>query len=121
MSHSRTWCRLGVWRRLLDTPPPELRGHADEVARLKAQLQYQKKSNDEMKAMLHNQALAIDAFQHKWQMAGSEGQAFLQRTRSQSEDFVRCEMTAIERFESRRQREYECRIRDHVLTLQDEC
>ena len=76
-----------------------------------------------MKAMLHNQALAIDAFQHKRQMAGSEAQAFIQRTRSLSEDFVRREMTATERFETRVQhcQEYECRIRDHVLTLQDEC
>ena len=40
-----------------NTPPPELQSHADELARLKAQLQCQKKSNHEMKAMLHNQAL----------------------------------------------------------------
>ena len=70
--------------------------------------------------MLHDQALATDAFQHKWQMAGSEAQALIGRTRSKSEDIVRREMTAIERFESRLQREYECQIRDHVLTLQDE-
>ena len=74
-----------------------------------------------MKAMLHNQALAIDVFQHKWEMAGSEAQTFIQRTRSRFEDFVRCEMIAIERFEFRLQREYECRIHDHALTLQDEC
>ena len=74
-----------------------------------------------MKAMLHNQALAIDAFQHKWQMAGSETQAFIQRNRSHSENFVRCEMTALERFESRWQQEHQCRIRDRVLALQDEC
>ena len=30
-------------------------------------------------------------------------------------------MTAIESFESRLQKEYECRIRDHVLARQDEC
>ena len=60
--------------------PPELRGHTDDLARLKGQLQYQKRSNHEMKAMLHSQALATDAFQHKWQMAGSEAQAFIQRT-----------------------------------------
>ena len=78
----------------------------------------QKRSNDEMKAMLHNQAFAIDAFQHKWPMAGSEAQTFIQRTRFQSEDFVRCEMTAIERFDLRVQHEYECPISDHVLTLQ---
>ena len=30
-------------------------------------------------------------------------------------------MTAIERFETRRQRECECGTRDHFLTLQDEC
>ena len=40
---------------------------------------------------------------------------------SHAEDFVRCEMTAIERFESRLQQECECRIRDHVLALQHEC
>ena len=71
--------------------------------------------------MLHNQELAIDACQYKRQMAGSEARAFIQRTRSQSEAFVRCEMTAIEHFESRLQQEYECRIRDHVLALQYEC
>ena len=72
-----------------------------------------------MKAMLHNQALAIDAFQHKWQMAGRSS-LYFQRTRSQSEDFVRFEMTALERFESRLQREHECITRGHVLALQDE-
>ena len=45
-------------------------------------------------------------------MTGGEAQAFTQRTRSESEDFVRCEMTAIECFESRLQQKYECRIRD---------
>ena len=45
----------------------------------------------------------------------------IQRTRSQFGDFVRCEMTAVKRFESRLQNEYECRIRHHVLALQDEC
>ena len=64
-----------------NTPAPELRGHADELFRLTAQLQYQKRSNHEMKVMLHKQALVIDAFQHKWQMAGNETQAFVQRTR----------------------------------------
>ena len=54
-------------------------------------------------------------------MAGSEAQAFVQRTRSQSEDFVRREMTAIERFESRLQQEYECRVCYHLFALQDEC
>ena len=65
---------------------------------------------------MHNQALATDAFQHKLQMAGSEAQAFVQRARSQSENSFRCEMTAIERFESRLQQKYDCRIRDRVLT-----
>ena len=74
-----------------------------------------------MKAMLRNQALAIDAFQHKWQMAGSEAHFYSANKIPQSEDFVRCEMTAIESFESRLQQEYECRIRDRVLALQDEC
>ena len=70
--------------------------------------------------MLHNQELAIDAFEHKWQMAGSESQAFIRCTRSQSDDFIRCEMFAIERFQ-RLQKRYEGRMRDEVLTLQDEC
>ena len=56
----------------------ELRDHVDDLARLKAQLQYQKRFNHEIKAMLHTQALAMDAFQHQWRMAGSEAQAFIQ-------------------------------------------
>ena len=63
------------------------------------QLQYQNKNNTEMHPMLQNQALAIDAFQRKWQMAGNEAQAFTQCARSKSEDFVRCEKSAIDPFE----------------------
>ena len=69
-----------------NTPPLLLRGHADELARLKAQLQCQKKSKHKMKTMLHNQTLAIHAFQHKWLMAGNEAQTFIQRTKSQPEN-----------------------------------
>ena len=60
-----------------------LLGHVDELARQKAQLQYQKKSNHEMKDMLHNQALAIDGFKHKRQISGCEAQAFVHQTRSE--------------------------------------
>ena len=101
-----------------NTLPLKLKGHADELARLNAQLHYQKRSNHEMKTTLQNQSFPMPSnTSDKWQMTGSEAQTCIQRTRSQSEDSVRREMTAIERFESRRQQEYECRIRDHVLAL----
>ena len=35
----------------------------------------------------------METFQHKWQLAG--------RTRNSSDDFVRCEFAAVERFESK--------------------
>ena len=38
--------------------------------------------------MLRNQALAIETFQSKWQMAGQEAHAFIARTRAQLEDFA---------------------------------
>ena len=41
----------------------------DEVARLRAQLQHSKKVNGDMRALLQNQALAIEQFQNRWQMA----------------------------------------------------
>ena len=41
--------------------------------------------------MLKKQALAIETFQSKWQMAGQDAHAF-----AQSEDFVRTELTAVQ-------------------------
>ena len=74
-----------------------------------------------MRAMLQNQALAIDQFQNRWQMAGHEAHAFVARTRSGSQDFVRTELGAIERFEDRMQRQYDGELQEHVHALQDEC
>ena len=74
-----------------------------------------------MRALLQNQALAIDQFQNRWQMAGQEAHAFVARTRSESEDFVRAELGAIERFEDRVQRQYSGELQQHVHALQDQC
>ena len=74
-----------------------------------------------MRALLQNQALAIEQFQSRWQMAGQEAHAFVVRTRSESEDFVRAELGAIERFEDRMQRQYNGELQQHVHALQDEC
>ena len=74
--------------------------------------------------MLWNQALAIEACQNKWQMASQEAHAFITRTRAQSEDFVRAEFTAVQRFEDSLQCQYDGHLRSHVKTLkilQDEC
>ena len=60
------------------------------------------------------QALAIEQFQNRWQL-------FVVRTRSESEDFVRAELGAIERFEDRVQRQYSGELQQHVHALQDEC
>ena len=54
-------------------------------------------------------------------MAGQEAHAFVVRTRSESEDFVRAELGAIERFEDRMQRQYSGELQKHVHVLQDEC
>ena len=54
-------------------------------------------------------------------MAGQEAHAFIARTRAQSEDFVRAELTAVQRFEDRLQRQYDGQLRSHVSALQDEC
>ena len=70
--------------------------------------------------MLRNQALAIETFQSKWQMAGQEAHAFIGRTRAQSEDFVRAELTAVQRFEDSLQRQYDGLLRSRVNALQDE-
>ena len=103
------------------SPMPSDGRHEDEVARLRAQLQHAKKVNGDMRALLQNQALAIDQFQNRWQMAGQEAHAFVARTRSESEDFVRAELAAIERFEDRVQRQYSGELQQHVHALQDQC
>ena len=74
-----------------------------------------------MRALLQNQALAIEQFQNRWQMAGQEAHAFVVRTQAESEDFVRAELGAIERFEDRMQRQYSGELQKHVHVLQDEC
>ena len=70
--------------------------------------------------MLQNQALAIETFQSKWQMAGQEAHAFIARTRAQSEDFVRAELTAVQRFEDNLQLQHDGQLRSRVNALQDE-
>ena len=54
-------------------------------------------------------------------MAGQEAHAFVARTRSESEDFVRAELGAIKRFEDRMQPQYDGELQKHVHALQDEC
>ena len=103
------------------SPMPSDSRHQDEVARLRAQLQHSKKVNGDMRALLQNQALAIEQFQNRWQMAGQEAHAFVARTRSESEDFVRAELGAIQRFEDRVQRQYSGELQQHVHALQDQC
>ena len=103
------------------SPMPSSERHKDEVARLRAQLQHSKKTNGDMRALLQNQALTIEQFQNRWKMAGQEAHAFVVRTRSESEDFVRAELGAIERFEDRMQRQYTGELQQHVHVLQDEC
>ena len=59
------------------------------------QLQYKDKTK--MRATLQNQAHAIDAFQRKWHMAGSEAQVFTQRTRPNLKTLldVRCPLLIV--------------------------
>ena len=103
------------------SPMPSSERHKDEVARLQAQLHHAMRTNSDMRAMLQNHALAIDQFQKRWQMAGQEAQAFVARAQSESQDFVRTELGAIERFEDRMQRQYDGELQKHVHALQDEC
>ena len=49
------------------------------------------------------------------------GAAFIARTRAQSEDFVRAELTAVQRFEDSLQRQFDGQLKSHVHALQDEC
>ena len=102
------------------SPMPVSDGH-DEVSSLRKQLRHQQQAHRELQTMLQNQALAIETFQSKWQMAGQEAHAFIARTRAQSEDFVRAELTAVQRFEDSLQRQYDGQLRSHVNALQDEC
>ena len=67
-----------------------------------------------MRALLQTQTLAIEQFQNRWQMAGQEAHAFVARIRSESQDFVRTELGAIERFEDRMQRQYNGELQQHV-------
>ena len=103
------------------SPMPSSERHEDEVARLRAQLHHAMRTNHDMRGMLQNQALAIEQFQSRWQMAGQEAHAFVARARSESEDFLRTELGAIERFEDRTQRQYDGELRKHVHALQDKC
>ena len=57
------------------SPMPVSDGH-DEVASLRKQLRRQQQAHREVQTMLKNQALAIETFQSKWQMAGQEAHAF---------------------------------------------
>ena len=93
----------------------------DEVSSLKKQLRHQQQTHKKLQTMLRNQALAIETFQSKWQMAGQEAHAFITRARAQSEDFVRAELTAVQRFEDSLQRQYDGQLRSRVNALQDEC
>ena len=100
---------------------PSSERHQDKIARLRAQLQHARRTNHDMRELLQNQALAIDQFQNRWQMVGQEAHAFVARTQSESQDFVRAELGAIERFEDRMQRQYNGELQKHVHALQDEC
>ena len=87
------------------SPVPVSDGH-DEVSSLRKQRHHQQQAHRVLQTMLQNQALAIETFQSKWQMAGQEAH-FIARTRSQSEDFVLAELTAVQRFEDSLQRQYD--------------
>ena len=81
---------------------------------------HQQQAHRELQTTLKNQALAIETFQSKWQMAGQEAHAFMARTRAQSEDFAHAELTADQRFEDSLQHQYDGQLRSHVNALQDE-
>ena len=59
------------------SPTPVSDGH-DEVSSLRKQLRHQQQAPRELQNMLKNQALAIETFQSKWQMAGQEAKACAQ-------------------------------------------
>ena len=79
----------------------------DEAASLRKQLRHQQDAHREVQTMLKNQALAIETFQSKWQMAGQKTHSFVAKTRSRSEDFLRAELMAVQRFEDNHQRQYD--------------
>ena len=79
----------------VSSPMPVSDGH-DEVSSLRKQLHHQQQAHRELQTTLKNQALAIKIFQSKWQMAGQEAHALIARTRAQSEDFVRAELTSVQ-------------------------
>ena len=92
-------------------------GH-DEVASLRKQLRHQQHAHREVQTMLKNQALAIETLQSNWQMAGQEAHAsFVAKTLSQSEDFARAELMAVQRFEDSLRRQYDGQVRSHVHAL----
>ena len=55
------------------SPMPVLDGR--DEASLRKQLHHQQQAHKELQTMLRNQALAIETFQSKWQMAGQEAHA----------------------------------------------
>ena len=74
----------------------------------------QRRSNLEMKQTLQNQALVIETFKHKRQLAVQEAQSFAQRTRNNSEDFVRCELAAVYHFKASLQKEHDAQLRKNA-------
>ena len=61
-------------------PMPVSDGH-DEVSSLRKQLRHQQQTHRDLQIIQQNQALAIETFQSKWQMAGQAAHAFTARTR----------------------------------------
>ena len=104
-----------------NSPMPVSDGH-DEVANLREQLRHQQQIHREMLTMFKKkQILAIKMFQSKWQMVCQKVHAFITKTCSQSEDFVRAELMAVQRLAESLQRQYVGHLRSHVHALQDEC
>ena len=60
-------------------PIPDGRG---ELSSLRKQLRHQQQAHREVQTMLKNQALAIETFQSKWQLAGQKTHACITRTRA---------------------------------------
>ena len=104
----------------VSSPMPVMDGH-DEVSSVRKQLCHQQQAHRELQTMLQNQALAIETFQSKWQMAGQEAHIFIARTRAQSEGFVRAELSAVQHCEDSFQHQYDGQLRSHINALQDEC
>ena len=90
------------------------------MASLRKHARHQQDAYREVHTVLKNQLLAIETFQNKWHMAGQEAYAFATKTRSQSRDFARAELTTLQRFEDSPQRQYDGQLRSHVRALQDE-